>query len=310
MEIGNPGHLAKVTSGRVRKVGTTPYCGVISKRIKKPEPAPRTSGKFVCIICRSKFTRAEGVNYHFPRCVEVHGNPLGNRWNDHPSCASRKTRERPAAAGGNPRIPTLPPSARKRLRLSKPASVPSVVDPRNQKKTVRAAPVAKARAQATEQRVTRSKALRPRPDLGTVNIETPSVQKSKATKPSTSQSSTSQPSTSQPSTSQPSTSQPKRSQAKPNQKQKTSTCERPKPQPRSKDASGVGKRSKYEVGENLPPLHEPGPTFHDLTLNALNKTPLMEALKTLSDKQINIATMCSGTESPLLALAEIQNGML
>ena len=272
MTTGNAG-------GRQRIVGPTIYCGVISKRIKTPKPAGRTGGKFFCIICGSNFTRAEGVNYHFRGCVEVYGNPQGNRWNDHPSCASRKTRRKPTAASDNPP---------EKKRRSEPSAGPSAVEPRNQKPTTRAAPVAETSAQTTEHRVTRSEALRSRLSQGKINIETSSVPKSKATKPSTSQ--------------------PKRSQAKPNQNQNAAIRGRSRPQPRSKVASGIGKRSKYEVEENLPPLHEPGPIFQDLTLNALSKTPFKDALKTLSKKQINIATMCSGTESPLLALAEIQNG--
>ena len=266
-------------SRRDRKLGPTPYCGVVSKRIKKAVKAERTDGDFLCIICKSRFTRAAGVCYHFPRCVEAHGNPLGNRWDDDPSCASRETPERSTA---------LPRPVPKRQRTSRSSPGPSAVDPRNPKTTTRAAPVAETRTHTTGQRVTRSETLRSRLDLGTISTETSAGPKTKATKPSIAQ--------------------PKRAQAEPSQKQNTSVRERAKPQPRSKDASGIGKRPKYEVEENLPPLHEPGPIFHDLTLNALVKTPLKEALKTLSQKQIYIATMCSGTESPLLALAEIQNG--
>ena len=86
----------KAKGGRVRKVGTTEYCGVFSERIKTPKPAARSKGDFQCIICGSRFTRAEGVNYHFPGCVARYGNPEARRWDDHPSCASKRSRRRTA----------------------------------------------------------------------------------------------------------------------------------------------------------------------------------------------------------------------
>ncbi|CAD6591227.1 MAG: hypothetical protein ASARMPRED_005271 [Alectoria sarmentosa] len=89
----------KTRKTRVRKSGKTKYCGIVSKRIKTPNKAARTKGDFFCIICGSRFTRAESVNYHFPRCVEEHGNPHGNHWNDHPSCAHQGTHEGDVATG-------------------------------------------------------------------------------------------------------------------------------------------------------------------------------------------------------------------
>lgn len=89
----------KARNSRLRKVGKTRYCGLVSERIKTPKTATRSKGDYLCIICGSRFTRAESVNYHFPACVEKYGNPQGNHWNDHPSCASRGTRRSDAAPG-------------------------------------------------------------------------------------------------------------------------------------------------------------------------------------------------------------------
>ena len=67
----------------------TEYCGKVSPRIKTPRKAARNNGDYVCIICQSRFTRFATVNFHFPGCVEKYGNPNGNHWNDHPSCAGK-----------------------------------------------------------------------------------------------------------------------------------------------------------------------------------------------------------------------------
>ncbi|KAF6227596.1 hypothetical protein HO173_012125 [Letharia columbiana] len=92
-------NVGKARRSRVRKSGDTEYCGIPSERIRTPEPAARSTGDYFCIICRSRFTRAEGVNYHFGSCVRRFGNPYGNRWNDHPSCAPKGTRTNDVATG-------------------------------------------------------------------------------------------------------------------------------------------------------------------------------------------------------------------
>ena len=76
----------------MRIVGDTPHCGVISKAIKTPKEAARKEGNFRCPICCSRFTRREGVNYHFSSCARRHGNPNGYRWSSHPSCKNIDTR--------------------------------------------------------------------------------------------------------------------------------------------------------------------------------------------------------------------------
>ena len=79
----------------------------------------------------------------------------------------------------------------------------------------------------------------------------------------------------------------------------------------SNETPGMAKQAndnKFRLDESQPPLFKLPGIFHDMVLNAWNKTPLKEAMETLSTKQIHVATMCSGTESPLLALDIIKEG--
>lgn len=62
------------------------------------------------------------------------------------------------------------------------------------------------------------------------------------------------------------------------------------------------------LDEYLSPPSNLNDIFHDMVNNAWSKIALPEAMRFLSDKEVNVATMCSGTESPLLALGKIQNG--
>ena len=56
------------------------------------------------------------------------------------------------------------------------------------------------------------------------------------------------------------------------------------------------------AGEELPVISEPAAMFHDLA----SKVPKLENfLKKMSHRPLRVATMCSGTESPLLALDKI-----
>lgn len=78
-----------------------------------------------------------------------------------------------------------------------------------------------------------------------------------------------------------------------------------------KTASRNGKKDyihRMFLDGSLSPLSNLTEIFHDMVNNAWNKIALPEALSFLSDKEINVATMCSGTESPLLALGKIQHG--
>ena len=56
------------------------------------------------------------------------------------------------------------------------------------------------------------------------------------------------------------------------------------------------------IAQRLPPISEIGEIFDDMTEKAWGQLGLQEATRTLAGRTINVATMCSGTESPLLAL--------
>jgi hypothetical protein len=60
---------------------------------------------------------------------------------------------------------------------------------------------------------------------------------------------------------------------------------------------------KYQIGidENLPPISTNSDIFRDMTGRAYNLGD-SNALNHLNGRPINVATMCSGTESPILAL--------
>lgn len=60
--------------------------------------------------------------------------------------------------------------------------------------------------------------------------------------------------------------------------------------------------------ENLPPLSDIPEIFHDLTANALSQG-LQDATKHLAGRSLRVATMCSGTESPLLALELVRSAL-
>lgn len=59
---------------------------------------------------------------------------------------------------------------------------------------------------------------------------------------------------------------------------------------------------------SLPPMHEVDDIFSDLTKRAL-PLGLEEAVRSLGSKRLRVATMCSGTESPLLAIEMIQDAL-
>ena len=56
------------------------------------------------------------------------------------------------------------------------------------------------------------------------------------------------------------------------------------------------------IAQRLPPISDIGEIFDDMTGKAWGQLGLEEATRTLGGRTINVATMCSGTESPLLAL--------
>ncbi|KAF1848463.1 uncharacterized protein K460DRAFT_308788 [Cucurbitaria berberidis CBS 394.84] len=67
----------------------------------------------------------------------------------------------------------------------------------------------------------------------------------------------------------------------------------------------IAKSSQKTAGKgidlNLPPINNINDVFADMTARAV-ELGLCEALKNLKGQVINVATMCSGTESPLIAL--------
>ena len=56
------------------------------------------------------------------------------------------------------------------------------------------------------------------------------------------------------------------------------------------------------IAQRLPPISDIGEIFDDMTERAWGQLGLEEATRTLAGRTINVATMCSGTESPLLAM--------
>ena len=100
--------------------------------------------------------------------------------------------------------------------------------------------------------------------------------------------------------------------SEPEKSQKSQRSQRSQRQrPRGKEATEIAKLSssgKFRIAVRGPPLEELHQVFHDMVVNGYNRLPLKEAMDSLGHKQIHIATMCSGTESPLLALGMIQEG--
>lgn len=65
-------------------------------------------------------------------------------------------------------------------------------------------------------------------------------------------------------------------------------------------------RGRY-LASDLPPLHTLTEIFADMASNAL-KLGFEHVLSRLGSRPLRVATMCSGTEAPLLALELIQTG--
>lgn len=88
----------------------------------------------------------------------------------------------------------------------------------------------------------------------------------------------------------------------------------------AKPAPKVSGRNKdswtYKTGikDDLPPIHKIDAIFDDMVENAIKSTPIGKAMKYIKDdlkgRKLRVATMCSGTESPLLALDLIASGKL
>ena len=256
-------------STRVRKTGPTKYCGVITPFIMNPEKAKRNNGDFECPICESKFTRKEGVNYHFPSCVEKHGNPEGKRWNEHPSCSGKdEAKKAPASKKQTIEIVTSRPSAHAR-----PQALPRpIIAPTGTRK-----PRTRQLAMTTQKQSPSSQAVIPtRPQT---TRSKPTLKAQTETQVATSKTST--------------------------KKASGAAKKTPKAGPKSGRA---GPRRKFQIDMTLPPLSDLNEIFHDLVSRAWTELPMPGAMEDLSGKEVHVATMCSGTESPLLAMYRMQDG--
>ena len=302
-------------SGRNRKCGPTIYCGKFSARKKEPKKVPRDKGDFCCIICGSNFTRVAGVNYHFPGCVERYGNPDSRRWNDHPSCTAKTTPRyrlvvRPNPHGGSS---ASAPSSSKQSGgndtvRKRPASRPSALPKgpratwsRQQHDATAYAPPAVYPGDFP----TGPSAAQAQPLAQPAALPTgPRVTRSQATQRTATRTEPSQPKTNP--ASKRSTAQRKPKQATPTEaKPRKTRSTKAKRQTHTKADTGTAYRCHLD--ESLPPLSDLPAIFDDLVSRALTQPSMAEAMKVLPHKRINVATMCSGTESPLLALNMIQN---
>lgn len=66
--------------------------------------------------------------------------------------------------------------------------------------------------------------------------------------------------------------------------------------------------SRRYLDSDLPPLHRLADIFTDIASKAL-ELGFKDVLFRLGGRPLRVATMCSGTEAPLLALELIQTGM-
>lgn len=65
---------------------------------------------------------------------------------------------------------------------------------------------------------------------------------------------------------------------------------------------------KPGIDANLPPISDVREIFEDITQKAVNMAQFSAFIERLGARPLNVATMCSGTESPLLALRLIRDG--
>lgn len=322
-------------------MGPTKYCGVVTPRIKDPESAVRGQGEFICVICGSRFTRVSGVNFHFISCVEKFGNPRGNRWWDHPSCApylvSLLSSANPNDSGDTARtqpvshaLPAKPPATRsKRAKTTSETQRVSQPTQPNGPRATRSKPVQTTSetqpgfrsALPTGPRETRSRTTQTRSETQAVSQPAqptePRATRPKPgrttseTQPGSGTGSTKTSSTSKQTASNTSTARPKPTKPAHGGDQRTSNpTDKQKREPQTKKATVTGEQTKArkaQVDESLPPLSGLDDIFDDIVVNAMEKTPLTEAMENCIGKTILVATMCSGTESPLLAMGRMQN---
>jgi site-specific DNA-cytosine methylase len=79
---------------------------------------------------------------------------------------------------------------------------------------------------------------------------------------------------------------------------------RPKPKSRARKKPPDDAQHGKSIDFNLPPIDNIEEAFKDMAAKA-QKLGLDDALDTVNGRQIKVATMCSGTESPLIAIKQI-----
>jgi hypothetical protein len=62
---------------------------------------------------------------------------------------------------------------------------------------------------------------------------------------------------------------------------------------------------KNGLAGELPPIHDLNDIFEKITLNAVHDNRFERFIKSLNGRKLRVATVCSGTESPILALEMI-----
>lgn len=70
------------------------------------------------------------------------------------------------------------------------------------------------------------------------------------------------------------------------------------------------KEIKRGLGLRSPPINDITMIFEDMTRKAFEDLEFNVAVDYLENRLIRVATMCSGTESPLLALGLISEGRI
>lgn len=86
-------------------------------------------------------------------------------------------------------------------------------------------------------------------------------------------------------------------------------CKRKQPDPKPAKDPVLGWKADKSITGDLPPIHNLGDITTDITKKSLKYEGTQEMLRDLEGREIRVATMCSGTESPLLALEMIFDGM-
>jgi hypothetical protein len=77
---------------------------------------------------------------------------------------------------------------------------------------------------------------------------------------------------------------------------------------RGKYSTIPGRRPKPGLDRNLPPISKIGDIFDDMVATA-EQLGFDQFLQHIGSRDLRVATMCSGTESPLLALEMIVDGI-